>query len=164
METLKVPKVGFDVMIELRDGSRMTGRLFLASATQFHAGHERVGELLRGRDTWVPLALSEGGTRLIMKSAIVQIRMMLEQGLQDFDPDGSIKPILRPVKARVTLVTGETIEGRVLVTPDLSRDPRLLDWLNRSQDFLPLATDEQLAYIMPCALCSIEELPPEPEF
>jgi hypothetical protein len=157
---VRVPKIPGQVKIELRDGTWLTGSVFLSPLTELHHGPEQIHDLLRGEDDYIPIRLESGGAiRMVPRSAMLQIRLERKAGERELDPAGILDKVGKFHRVRVGLRTGETLDGEFPVLPDHAHDIRVLDWLNLKIGFVPLVTPEMMIYIAHRAIMWVEENP-----
>ena len=117
------------------DGSRFSGDFFVSPSSAGHAGSELVYDLLNSERSFIPFELQEGEVVLFQKDSIVKVLLEENELAKD-------QPYHKENRARVHLLSGETIEGKVYL--DLPETHfRLSDFLNYSHAFFYLEVNGQ---------------------
>lgn len=155
---MRIPKIPGQVKIELRDGSWITGSVFLSPHTELHHGPEQIHDILHRTENYFPVLLEGGGVRMVQRKAIIQLRLGRKEGEREVDPAGILDKVgvFHPV--RVALCTGETLVGEFPIFPGVANDIRVLDWLNLKAAFVPLVTAEMMIYIAHSQILWAEEI------
>ncbi len=157
-ESLKIEKIGCSVKIKLYDGSWFPAQIFLNRYTLEHQGPEHVFDLLNLPDRYLPVRDPAGKIRFLNKRRLLQVILPREAGMRELDPGGVLTPLIRFVKANVSLISGEFLRGYLPVELPRETGERTLDWLNQRGEFFPLLTDEWLIYIQHRGVLWIEEI------
>jgi hypothetical protein len=127
---LRVEKIRRGAQLLLSDGSRLVGEFFLSPDSPLHPGRERVSELLLSEKIFLPFQLQDGGVAFVQKDGIALVQ------LQEKEVDEEL-PYLQGFDIRVSLVSGESLTGKVLL--DLPRErSRLSDFFNSCKTFFYL--------------------------
>jgi hypothetical protein len=155
---IRVPKIPGQVKIELRDGTWLTGAVFLSPVTELHQGPEQIHDLLHRREDYIPMRLESGNVRMVPRQAMLQLRIGRKAGERELDPAGILEKVGKFHRVRVGLRTGETLEGEFPILPDHAHDIRVLDWLNLKIGFVPLVTSEMMIYVSHRAIMWVEEI------
>jgi hypothetical protein len=139
MEEQKIVKNQRWVEFTLADGSVVKGVVFLNLYDAHRPGPQRVGELLNGKDTFLPIKTDEGTLHLNVDN-IIEARTSEEEELHDLMMLGK--------KYRVEIITlsGRNIAGDVFV--DLPKESsRVSDFLNQTQRFFALMVPGSVIYV-----------------
>ncbi len=127
---LRVEKIRRGAQLLLSDGSRIAGEFFLSPDSPLHPGRELISELLLSDKIFLPFQLRKGGVIFIQKDGIALVQ------LQEKEVDQEL-PYLQGFEIMVSLVSGESLKGRVLV--DLPKErSRLSDFFNSCKAFFYL--------------------------
>lgn len=139
MTEQKIAKNRQQVVFSLADGSEMEGDVFLSLYEAHRQGPQRVGELLNGRDTFIPLKTADGTVHLNIRN-VIKARIPTEQERHDLMMLG------KKYRVRIATLQGETIEGDIYV--DLPRDrSRVSDYLNQPERFLRIFVSGHIVYM-----------------
>jgi len=156
-ESLRIAKVPQEVRIKLRDGSWLPSNIFLDRYTERNQGPEHVLDLLNDQEPYLPVRLEEDKVRLVRKKAIIMVEMPQEDGMREIDPDGSLSPQIRFVKAMISMASGESHTGLLPVEAPRVSGHRVSDWLNQKNRFFPFITRKEVLYIPHRAVIWIDE-------
>jgi hypothetical protein len=139
MEEQKIVKNQRWVEFTLADDSVVKGVVFLSLYEAHRPGPQRVGELLNGQDTFLPIKTGDGTLHLNIDN-IIEARTSEEEELHELMMLGR--------KYRVEIITlgGKKIAGDVFV--DLPQESsRVSDFLNQPRRFFPLIASGGVIYV-----------------
>lgn len=135
----KIAKNRRQVIFTLADGSKLGGEVFLNLYEAHGQGSQKVGELLNGRDAFLPVKTAEGTVHLNVANII--------KASTPADAERHELMLLgKKYTVRITTLHGEEIEGEIFV--DLPQDrSRVSDYLNRPDRFCRVFTPDAIIYI-----------------
>jgi hypothetical protein len=133
MEELKVPTVPTQVQILCADGSRLTGTVFLPTATSHHEGPTRPEEWINDGHPFFPF-LPDGSSRALIlnKDLLVAVTVGATPGM--------VLDVEREVEVEAG---GEQLAGILHIDLPVYHQ-RVLDYLNLAPDFVPLYSGQSL--------------------
>ncbi|RMG46744.1 MAG: hypothetical protein D6718_05015 [Acidobacteria bacterium] len=137
---LRIPKERVPVRVLLDGGERIAGDLFVSRSAARHLGRERVADLLRGGERFLPFR-GESGPELLGRDRIVavEVRSAGEAGIDP--PDAGEREC--PVRVELAGVPAAraTYEGVLRVAMPAGRE-RPVDVLNTDDPWIGLVTSE----------------------
>lgn len=117
-------------------GETLTGEIFLQPFAVHHSGPETPLDIFNSGDSFFPLTLDGGDTRLLSISRLADVRWPMNEG-----SDVDRASISRITSMEVRLINGATYRGTMLMEVP-TRHARILDFLNfHSERFLTLSSD-----------------------
>jgi len=129
----------------LLDGSSVEGDLHLQPQTALHEGRETLLELLNRPDGFIPLT-RDGGVVFVSKAQLVQVNSPPGIMLEDPERATAAKRFELRVEVRVELAGRHEVRGWTSVELPPTRG-RLLDYLNSSERFFMILSDDVTCYI-----------------
>ena len=114
----------------LSTGAMRHGCFFVVTSLT-HGGPERVGDLLNGALGFFPFQHDNGATAQYNRAHLVMVRLPTGVAEEELEPDYSVA---RRREVSITLSTGTTIEGTVLVGGAAGHE-RLSDYVRGSKQF-----------------------------
>ena len=158
-ERFRVPKVAVPVRLLLEGGTLEEGHLHVLPQTA--TGRERVADLLRASDPFLPLT-SGDDVVLVHKERLVALVVgsAEEAGLPEAVPgegrELTVELLLCGLPPRRARLSG-------VLHLDISREPmRLLDFLNEVGDYVPLVTTEGVCLVSRHYIVSVRRARPRP--
>ncbi|HEY2030887.1 MAG TPA: hypothetical protein VGH20_16940 [Myxococcales bacterium] len=140
-DELRIPKRRAQVELVLSGGARLHVGFFLAEFAGSHAGHERLSDLLNGRDNFLP-AFDAGSETMtfVARGSIAAATVG-----QEWEPATDVGEAERH-EVEIGLLGGTVLRGALhfLLPPDRSR---LLDHLNDAQPFLRLEQGDKVVLV-----------------
>ncbi len=127
---LKVDKLRKEAEIFLLDGSRLSGHFFLSPISPHRQGRELLAELLTGEALFVPFQQRDGEMVFVQRDFISTVLLAEKEVEEDL-------PYLKKAKVSVLLLSGELLEGHVLLDLPENRC-RLSDFFNGCRGFFYL--------------------------
>ncbi|HYC52695.1 MAG TPA: hypothetical protein VEB19_16400 [Gemmatimonadaceae bacterium] len=121
MSEYRIEKLKRDVSVQLANGQRLEGQMFLRPVSRHRARSEDPLELLNDVEPFFPLMLANGKAMLVSKSGVALVETAIEDEDQDLTALGYL--------VEVTLTDGSTCRGSVFVERQPGRQ-RLYDFLN----------------------------------
>lgn len=142
MEELRVPKRTATVEVALFGGDERRLEVFLAESSPHHAGPERISDLFRNEEAFVPAFDPRTGRVSWLNTAnVVSVRT---QAKLDDDETGDALPTEYEVE--VVLSTGVRLRALIgYVRPD--EQARLTDYLNDGRPFFRLLDGDSLVFV-----------------
>lgn len=139
MEEQKIAKNRRQVIFTLADGRELEGEVFLSLYEAHRQGSQRVGELLNGEETFLPVKTSAGTVHLNVANII---KAVTQEDAERHD----LMMLGKKYTVRITTLHGEAIEGDIFV--DLPQDrSRVSDYLNRPERFLRVFVPGHIVYV-----------------
>jgi hypothetical protein len=121
--------------IKFCDGHFICGNFFISPFSKGSPSGENALELLNDSRSYLPFEIAESELSFLRKDLIMTVRMTVSEIPKEL-------PYLRPVSAKIYLLSGDIFEGQVYI--DLPKShTRLSDFLNFSQQFIFINIDEQ---------------------
>ena len=108
MDNQRITKETCDVLFSLADGRKVWGEVFLNLYGAHHDGPQRVGELLNGDESFVPIK-SEEGTELIHLMQLVSAQVDAASELDELMTLGEHYCV------RIKTILGQDLEAEVYV-------------------------------------------------
>lgn len=139
MDDRRIEKQSRRIGVELSDGSRLDGEVFLRLYEAHHEGPQKVGELLNEDAALIPLKTSDGVV-LVNPSQIATVTIEAEREPDDLTMLGD------PHAVRIVTVRGREIRGRVFISLP-GGEGRVKDFFNRSVRFVPVFLDHSIVYV-----------------
>lgn len=126
--------------VRFSSGRTLAGHFHLQKSTPTHASVETPLEMLNRPEAFLPLSLASGEVRLVSKDQISAVVVDGSAGRPEH------LPTTEPVVFEVQMSDGSEYEGRVHIE---LRPPRTrgLDFLNQSERFFALETEEATWYL-----------------
>ncbi len=121
------------------NGLRISGETFLQLQGIYLTGPQRVGELLNGDETILPVR-SGSQVQLINLEQTVSVSLSAEQ---EFDP---LLTLGEEHRVWVEPVAGDAIEARIFVNLPGDKS-RVKDFLNQKLRFLPFLDNDRVIYV-----------------
>lgn len=142
MLTYRVPQRKVQVVVYLRQGDPLLGKLFMPVKGPGGAAVRLSDRLADGGDRFLAL-VQENGSRLISRDWILRVELLNEEDIDVEMEPGAGDPVL--VMCR--LADGSTLEGTVSFAMPPGRE-RLIDYLNSRPDgFVPLRAGKTLSLV-----------------
>jgi len=140
MDELKVETKTIDVELELSDGGRLAGSLFLRLYSSHHSGAEHVGDLLNDAAEFFPVKMAQG-VQLINRRHVRCVRVAARMEQDELMTLGA--------KHRVSLSLngGGLVEGDIYVDLPEALASRVKDYFNQSHRFFPVFSSGVIVYI-----------------
>jgi len=120
------------------NGLRIHGETFLQLQGAYLTGPQRVGELLNGNETFLPVR-DASQVQLVNLEQVVSVSLSAEL---EFDP---LLTLGEEHRVRVEPVAGDTIEARIFVNLPGNKS-RVKDFLNQKVRFLPFLNNDRVVY------------------
>jgi hypothetical protein len=151
MSEYRIEKLRRQVGVQLNDGSRIDGELFLRPVSRYRSRPEDPLELLNDVEPFFPLLLPEGQAILIAKASVAIAETNYDEGDEpDYTSLG--------YAVRVTLTDGSTCAGSVFVERQPGRQ-RLFDFLNAYPSrFLPVVDKERVFLVNTQSIAHVREV------
>lgn len=151
MSEYRIEKLKRRVLIQLFDGTRLEGELFLRPVSRYRSRPEDPLELLNDVEPFFPLLIGEGEAILIAKSAVAYAEATLDD---DDEPD--LASLGYSVEVR--LLDGSTCRGSVFVERQPGRQ-RLYDFLNAFPSrFMPVVNAAQVFMVNTQTIAHVREV------
>jgi hypothetical protein len=140
-DELRIPKRRAQVELLLSGGARLVVGFFLAEFAGTHAGHERLSDLLNGRDNFLPAFDLGSETMTFVARKSIAAAMVGPE----WEPATDVGEAERH-EVEIVLLNGTALHGALqfLLPPDRSR---LLDHLNDAQPFLRLEQADRVVLV-----------------
>ena len=137
--SFKIPKVKAPLTIHFVGGNSVMGEVFLSPQSPYHAGKEKMLDLLNNEDFFFPLeAETTSSIRLIHKNSIMYITTHEEKGKHE---------TVKPVGVIIIRSDGEEMAGDLTIEEPAHRS-RVLDFFNGNDRlFFRLGTKDKTYYI-----------------
>lgn len=150
MSDYRIEKLRRDLKVELADGSRLEGEIFLRSVSRYRSRPEEPGDLLNDAEPFFAL-MRHGEAILVAKAQVISAETTAPQ-----DEDLEIGALGIPVE--VTLANGNVCTGSIFLESRTDR-PRLLDFLNTYHDrFLPVVGAKQVLLVNTQSIAHVREV------
>jgi hypothetical protein len=142
MLTYRVPQRKIQVVVHLRQGDPLLGKLFVAPEGPGGAVVRLSDRLAEPGDRFLALVQADG-TRLISRDWILRVELLTEEDVDAEKEPGAGEPVL--VTCR--LADGSLLEGTISFAMPPGRE-RLIDYLNSQPDgFVPLRAGKTLSLV-----------------
>lgn len=126
------------VELVMVNGLRIHGETFLQLQGIYLTGPQRVGELLNGDETYLPVRTGSQ-VQLVNLEQVVSVSLSAEL---EFDP---LLTLGEEHQVRVEPVAGDTLEARIFVNLPGNKS-RVKDFLNQKIRFLPFLNNDRVVY------------------
>ena len=150
----RVEKKRADAELILTTGTTVKGCFFLWASSQFHAGAERVGDLLNAQTGFFPFETENGETALYNRAQIVMVRLPPTDHEAQLDPGYEVAT-RRTVS--MLLTTGDRVTGTVTVYRPAGRD-RLSDYARSDEIFRYVETAGHTLIVNSAHLVELREI------
>lgn len=141
MQQYQVPKTKAAVLIEIPPREPQAHFIFLSSFAQEHHGAETPADIFNVTQAFIPLFREGGEALLVRRDAIIWVMVGEPQQTEWYYYE--IRTGLPDTAVHLEFDTGNHLDGRVvLVGPSGSQ--RVLDIINRHEDFLHVERDDEL--------------------
>ena len=142
-DDLRVPKRRVPAEVVLPGGRTRRIAVFLSDAAADHSGPEVPGDLLNGREDFIPALDEEDGVMTFLNRHGLSV---VRVGRETASGDDDAPTIPTEHEVEILLRDGTSLRGLVsyLRPPDRAR---LVDYLNESTPFLPLHEENALALV-----------------
>jgi hypothetical protein len=153
MSEFRVEKRREAAELTLVTGATLSGRLFLAGASQLHTGPERVGDVMNFETGFFPFETTRG-TMLINRTHVLKVSLppqMIEAQL-DAGYD-----VAKRRTVEVLLTTGDTVVGNVMVIRPAGHD-RLSDYARIEEQFRYLELEDRTLLINSSHIVALTEV------
>ncbi len=137
----QVPTLPVVVDVDLVNGRRLEGTLFLSITSSHRDGPETLDEFLNTARRCLPVQRGETG-ELVTRDAIVSVRVTSDIAPR---PPEDVSPAVDLV--RVELANGKSLEGAVQHGPTDSGGTRLSDFFNAEPDFFAVEDDGGIVWV-----------------
>jgi hypothetical protein len=140
-DELRIPKKRTQVELVLASGATLQVGFFLSEFAGSHAGHERLSDLLNGRDDFLPgFDLGSETVTFIARAGIAAATVghEWEPGLDLLEADEHV--------VEIALLDGTSLRGALQFVMPQGRS-RLLDHLNDPQPFLRLEQGDKVVLV-----------------
>ncbi len=127
------------VVFTLADGSTVEGKVFLSLYEACHERPQRVGELLKGDDAFIPVETADGMIHLNIINIVAAQTSLGEEG-------DELMRLGEPYKVQIATTLGTVIEGQVFVNLPHDRS-RVSDYLNQGDRFCRVFFAEKIVYV-----------------
>src|SRR6056297_17638 len=127
-----------EVELVMVNGLHISGETFVQLQWIYLTGPQRVGELLNGDETFLPLR-RDGQVQLVNLEQTVSLSLSAEL---EFDP---LLALGEEHRVRVEPVVGDAIEARIFVNLPGNKS-RVKDFLNQKTRFLPFLDNDRVVY------------------
>ena len=155
MSEYRVEKVRRRLVVQLRNGERIDGEVFLRPVSRYRSRPEEPADLLNDREPFFAL-VRDGEAILIAKDSVARADTTSTEELEDLE--GSTVGASLGVPVEVTLVDGSLCAGSVFLESRSDR-PRLLDFLNSYHErFLPLVAATQVVLLNTHTIAHLREV------
>lgn len=139
MDEQRIEKEVRRAVLELYDGRRLEGEVFLRLYEAHHAGSQKIGDLLNGDLSFIPVRTG-GRIMLINVTRIVSVEVRQDDELDELMTLG------RKYTVGVTMLDGKQRRGEIYVNlPDESS--RFKDYINQPVRFFPLIESGLIVYV-----------------
>lgn len=135
---LFIEKEQLPVRATLVTGEELGGVLFVQPTWRRPSIEFDALVLLNLPDSYFPLQLPDGSTRLLAKGQVVLIRGAMEEGLELFGD---------PAPVRIQFTNGARVQGNLMIAK-MTTNMRVLDFLNRSAEEFILLHDGSEAVLV----------------
>ena len=155
----RVIKNKVDVQVTLVGQNPFQLTLFLAAQARSHAGHERIIDVLNGKELFLPAINASGNLCLIRRDAVVMVSVPYErdgEGADEEAEEGSLPPVRRAT-VEVVLDGGTTVRGLIEYSMPEGRR-RLVDYLNLDDGFLSVRHDGTIYHVNRHHIARVDEL------
>jgi hypothetical protein len=140
-DQLRIPKRRAQVELHLAGGDTLQVGFFLAEFASSHAGHERLSDLLNGRDDFLPAVdLATDAMTFVARANIAAARVG-----EEWEP-GNHRHEAQEHDVEIGLADGTVLRGTVRFSLPADHS-RLLDHLNERQPFLRLHQGDKVALV-----------------
>lgn len=151
--TFKIETIKKKADVFYTDGSRMSGSFFVSPVSPNRVGTEFVSELLAGDRNFIPFESENGNVVLLRKENIKMIYLEVGELSKDL-------PNSKQIKAQISFISGETIEGNVDYDLPESHS-RLSDFLNSSNEFFYLKSNDKDYLVNSQFIKMVHQITPE---
>ena len=143
MNEFRVPTVQLEAEVSCSDGQILKGFIFMPVLSAVHAGRMRPSEWINGRNPFFPFRLADANhSILVNKARIVALAVPLGANADE----GEWTSTEAPVKALIIEAGTRRFEGRVVIDMPVNQQ-RVVDYLNREEEFLLLAGETEEYFI-----------------
>lgn len=150
MSEYRIEKIRRELSLQLSDGSRMDGEVFLRSVSRLRSRPEEPADLLNDPEPFFAL-VRNGETVLVSKAQVTSATTTV-------DEDDALDTGALGVIVEVTLHDGTICDGSIFMESRNDR-PRLLDYLNTYRErFLPIVTPGQLLLVNTESIAHVREV------
>ena len=137
MSELRVPTVVLQAEVECADGRIFVGRIFIPVASAKHAGATRPEEWLNDESHFFPFLPDEAAAPVLLNKREVLVLTVPASASEGEIPEG----IDSPVRRVAVEAEARRLEGTLII--DMPQNHlRVLDYLNRAEQFLTLRDGE----------------------
>ena len=150
MSEYRIEKLRRELSVQLSDGSRMDGDVFLRSVSRLRSRPEEPADLLNDPEPFFAL-MRNGETVLVAKAQVTSATTTV-------DEDDALDTGALGVIVEVVLHDGTVYDGSIFMESRNDR-PRLLDYLNAYRErFLPIVTPGQLLLVNTQSIAHVREV------
>ena len=150
MSEYRIEKLKREVSVQLANGERLEGHMFLRPVSRHRARSEDPLELLNDVEPFFPLMLESGKAILISKSGVALVETTLDEEDQDLTALGYL--------VEVRLTDGRTCRGSVFVERQPGRQ-RLYDFLNAYPSrFMSVVNTDRLILVNTQTIAHVREV------
>ncbi|MEO5656680.1 MAG: hypothetical protein ABIO65_09795 [Nitrospiria bacterium] len=139
MDDRRIDKQSRRISVELSDGSRLDGEVFLRLYEAHHDGPQTVGDLLNEDASLIPLKTGDGVV-LVNPAQIVTVTIESEHEPYDLTTLGD------PHTVRIMTARGREVLGQVFISLP-GGSGRVKDFFKRSVRFVPVFLDHSIIYV-----------------
>lgn len=149
MDDQKIAKNRRPVFFTLANGSGLEGEVFLSLYEARRPGPQRVGELLNGRETFLPVKTAAGTLHLNVANIVWATTPSAEE-LHELMTLG------KRYHVGITTLCGQEITGDIFVDLPQHRS-RVSDYLNRPNRFIPVVMPGSVVYVARKFILSVRD-------